>query len=128
MGFFSWIAQDTGESILNEHVCDQGGYMHDDKGNTYGPRYDGYGRFCGMDFYLLLALMNPEVFGEIDEDRLLHDDEYSDTIRSAAIHLSYNERIKIIAANLKWPNVTHNKEWEWRNERPKDCPNQGYFQ
>ena len=64
MGFFSWITQDTNESILN---CYCGGeqfpvFMLDDKGNVWEETsYGGYGIFGGKDYYELVAEMNADL-------------------------------------------------------------------
>ena len=74
MGFFSWITQDTNRSIANRH-SDKKTFsvtMTDDKGNKWTDSYyDGYGRFDGKDYYVLVAEMNrPEQCnGELDHDR-----------------------------------------------------------
>ena len=61
MGFFSWITQDTGESIANTYSSRRtfSVTMTDDKGNRWVEKdYDGYGVFDGKDFYELLDEMN----------------------------------------------------------------------
>ncbi|MHC4422702.1 MAG: hypothetical protein ACYS1E_19235, partial [Planctomycetota bacterium] len=61
MGMFSWLTNDTGESVTNRYT-DEGAlpvYLHDNKGNVwYEPDYEGYGEFGGMDYYELIAKMN----------------------------------------------------------------------
>lgn len=109
MGFFSWKTQDTNKSITN--VYSETGsfpvYMHDDKGNVYlEMEYDGYGVFGGVDYYVLLAQMNG-----------LED-------REQAISFAFNNETKDI---IKHPNLTETKDWQWRDEEPENCPNQGFF-
>jgi len=59
MGQFSWFTQDT-----NRQICSTKGYqtkvfMVDNKGIHYPEsNYEGYGVFCGKDYYVLLAEMN----------------------------------------------------------------------
>ena len=60
MGQFSWITQDTFESIRNNlKGYKSRAFMHDNKGNVWEEKeYEGYGVFGGKDFYQLLAEMN----------------------------------------------------------------------
>jgi len=107
MGQFSWITQDEQESIREKYGCPVGhlttAYMHDNKGNVWEENeYDGYGRFGGKDFYELLAEMNG-----LDSDRDL------------GINLSFSNKPHIS------PNLTRNKDWEWKDEKPESDPNQG---
>lgn len=58
-GQFSWMTQDTGEQIGSERQNTIDVYMYDNKGNKWKEtKYDGYGRFGGMDYYDLVATMN----------------------------------------------------------------------
>jgi hypothetical protein len=106
MGVFSWITQDTKKSIAvgEQKII----YMLDNKGNIYKEDwYGGYGVFGGKDYYELLAEMNG--FKTRNEGI---DLEYS---------LSNNE--------VLYPNLVEDiTAWgEWKNERPRTCPHQGYF-
>jgi len=120
MGMFSWIAADTGTSISN---CESAYgalpvYMHDDKGNVwFEAEYEGYGVFGGKDYFELLAEMNGL------EGREAAIDLECDIIRKAAGLFSSAELLK----EVKFPNLTEEKEWKWVNAIPKDCPDQGYF-
>lgn len=38
--------------------------------------------------------------------------------------IDYNKEFK----NLKYPNFYENKELKWKNKKPKECPNQGFFE
>ena len=109
MGFFSWITQDTKVSLNNIHSYQATkikAYMSDDKGNFwFEPNYDGYGVFAGKDYYELLAEMNGK------------------TTRDEGIDLDF----KSGRTDLKYPNINENYHTEWKNERPTDCPYQGYF-
>ena len=108
MGFFSWITQDTNESIANSssYRSTFTVYMTDDKGNKWKEdNYEGYGVFGGKDYYELLAEMNGE------------------TTRNYEINLEYGKDHK----EVKFPNLSQNKNWKWINEKPKNCPDQGYF-
>lgn len=108
MGFFSWITQDSDESIPNVYSS-QGTftvYMHDNKGNVWTePNYEGYGVFGGKDFYELLAEMNG----------------LTNTNRNEGISLSFSGKPHFS------PNLTIDKEWEWINQAPTTCEYQGYF-
>jgi len=120
------------------------------------PKYKGYGVFAGKDFYELLAEMNiPNIKGSTDERRsigirfsfgttaiknkktgeilkanginfsswmqkLLHGMSANDSVKSGEW-----ERISI-KEPYNSPNLTRNPDWEWRNEEPKDDPNQGW--
>lgn len=106
MGFFSWKTQDTDKSIANVHsnrepffVC-----MHDNKGNIWTETsYDGYGEFGGKDFYELLAEMNGL------------------STREQGIDLAYSDKPYLS------PNLVESITWEWINEAPKTCDEQGFF-
>jgi hypothetical protein len=107
MGFFSWLTQDTDESIANNYSNNPvfTVFMRDNNGNIWKEdNYEGYGVFGGKDFYELLAEMNG-----------LGDD------RSAGITLVYsgNEYLS--------PNLNRDETIEWTNSEPETCPYQGYF-
>jgi len=115
MGQFSWITQDTFESIRNNvegrEARKAKAFMHDNKGNIWEEKnYEGYGVFGGKDFYQLLAEMNnlEGLTGDVDNDRNL------------GIDLAYGNKPYIS------PNLTRRKEWTWTWKSPKECPNQGW--
>ena len=61
MGFFSWMTDDTHDSIANIHqevVKPFTVYMKNYSTVWKEPAYDGYGKFGGKDIYLLLGEMN----------------------------------------------------------------------
>ena len=115
MGLFSWLTQDTNESI----PCQDNGsrdlitvIMSDNKGNTWTElTYQGYGVFGDKDFFVLMAEMNGITEGTDDEKR------------DKAIDLYYGENTE----GVKYPNLNRHLASKWKNERPKDCPDQGYF-
>lgn len=106
MGFFSFITQDTDESISNIYsnrgtffVC-----MHDNQGNIWTEQnYEGYGVFGDKDYYELLAEMNGL------------------KTRAEGIELAFSGK------SCLFPNLTESIEWTWRNEEPQTCEYQGYF-
>lgn len=107
MGFYSFKTQDTSRSIPSRYSSRKTFkvYLHDNLGNVYTEdNYEGYGTFGGMDFYDLVAKMNGLA------------DRY-DAIR--AYHGG--------ADGLIYPNLSESADWQWRNERPSECPDQGYF-
>ena len=108
MGFFSWNTQDTKRSIAN-HYSDMPVFtvfMFDDKGNKWQEdNYDGYGEFGGKDYFELLAEMNG-----------------LEPNRDLGIDLFYDKSKTCIT-----PNLAEDPNWQWINEAPEDCPNQGYF-
>lgn len=112
MGQFSWLTQDTNESIR----CNVSGrkakaYMHDDKGNVWEElNYEGYGMFGGKDFYELLAEMN-------GGDKVTED---PDKKREIGIDLFYS------SSKYLSPNLIRNKKWTWIPEEPMSCPYQGW--
>ena len=111
MGFFSWKTNDTNKSIANTYSNRPTFtvYMHDNKGNTYKEdNYEGYGVFGDKDFYVLLAEMNG-----------IEGDDY--TKRKKGIDLCFSNKPYLS------PNLTEDPEWQWRNEVPDDCREQGYF-
>jgi hypothetical protein len=118
MGFFSWITQDTKQSILNKHTgLEFPVMMTDNKGNRWiEDNYNGYGMFGGKDYYVLIAEMNDSP--EVNPDDSLEINK----IREKGIDLYFSERKDIL-----YPNLTEDMQWTWRNERPDDCPNQGFF-
>lgn len=131
MGFFSFIAQDTNRTV---YIADYGPkqtrtyYLKDNKGNTWKEtQYEGYGVFGGMDFYLLVAIMNKNILNvDIDYSTVvsLGEDavEELDDIRDMAIDLCDKPVPEAV-----FPNISESRSWEWRNELPKNCPNQGMF-
>ena len=106
MGFFSWITQDTKESIPSKYserntipVT-----MTDDKGNKWHEAYyEGYGVFGGKDFYELLAEMNGK------------------TTRDEGIDIAFSDEPH------KQPNLNRSETQEWENTHPEMCEAQGYF-
>ena len=113
MGQFSWITQDTGESIRNNGSVERKrkAFMHDNKGNIWEEKdYEGYGVFGGKDFYQLLAEMNKSegLTGDVNKDREL------------GIDVFFGDKSFIS------PNLTRNKEWIWVNNSPQHDPNQGW--
>ena len=128
MGFFSWKTMDTDESIPNVYSNKPAFKVTliDDKGNKWTETaYDGYGIFGGMDYYVLLAEMNRELLENIEGAKLNFND--TETVRDMGISLEFhgNEAVK---KQITWPNFVRNPDrWEWKNEQPKTCPNQGYF-
>lgn len=107
MGFFSWVTQDSEESISNKYsasgAIDQV-FLHDNKGNVWTEKdYEGYGVFGGMPFYKLMGEMNGVSW---DEALDLESRPKPDTL---------------------FPNLTRHKDWEWVNKCPANCPAQGYF-
>ena len=106
MGFFSWKTQDTRRSISNVDST-RGSFfvaMHDNKGNIWTEtEYDGYGEFGGKDYYELLAEMNGL------------------TTRVEGIELAFSKKPCL------YPNLTESVQWNWVNEEPEHCDDQGYF-
>ena len=115
MGQFSWITQDTKESIRESYGCGSkrktSAWMHDNKGRKWHEEsYEGYGVFGGKDYYVLLAEMN----GIPRENLTIH--EY----RSKGIDLAFS------GEHYLAPNLTRKEDWEWIDEEPMHCPNQGW--
>ena len=118
MGFFSWYTQDSGESIANNYSSRPTFpvFMVDDKGNKWREdNYEGYGVFGGKDYYELLAEMNGIATGDPEKDR------------QAGIDLAFKDSPAGDNINCKHPNLVEDPNWEWRNDYPESCPNQGYF-
>ena len=117
MGQFSWKTQDNNQTIRNNggqsasSKRKRKAYLHDNKGNQWEELdYEGYGVFGGKDYYVLLAEMNNAegLTGNVDTDR------------GIGIDLAFGKNAII------YPNLTRNKEWEWINSEPPNCPNQGW--
>ena len=111
MGFFSWMAQDTGDSISNSYSI-RGALpsvtMSDNKGNKWTETdYEGYGVFGGKDYYELLDEMN----GGNGE-------------RGNGISLEFAEPPKL---GIIYPNLNEDKSINWVDKKPETCPNQGFF-
>jgi hypothetical protein len=117
MGMFSWLTNDTGESVTNRYA-EEGAlpvYLYDNEGNVWHePDYDGYGEFGGMDYYELLAKMNG----------LKTRDEGIDLECDSLVYMpeSLDE-----AKEVLFPNIAESDRWQWVNEPPERCPNQGFF-
>jgi hypothetical protein len=113
MGFFSWLTQDTNRSIPSAYSIRTPFpvTMTDDKGNKWTENeYEGYGDFGGKDYYELLSEMNG---GPSD--------------RSEGIRMAFEGDQRGYNPNVKHPNLSENPNWEWRNNIPVCCPDQGYF-
>lgn len=107
MGFFSWLTQDTNESIASNYSDRETFtvFMRDNKGNVWmEDNYEGYGVFGGKDFYELLAEMN-----ELGNDR------------GDGITLAFSGKPYIS------PNLNRDETIEWVDSEPETCPFQGYF-
>lgn len=109
MGFYSFKTQDTNRSIPSRYSSRATFkvFMHDNEGNVYPEtNYEGYGTFGGVDYYDLVAKMNG-LADRYDAIRAYHSLKPDD--------------------GLLYPNLSESEDWQWRNERPEDCPDQGYF-
>ena len=106
MGFFSWITQDTGESIANTY-SNRPTFpvtMTDDKGNQWDEHdYEGYGVFGGKDYYELLDKMNGG---------------YGD--RNRGIDLAFGDE------PFKAPSLSRCGDY-YEGDKPERCPDQGFF-
>ena len=131
--------------------------MTDHNNNRWFEKnYDGYGVFGGKDFFELVAEMNNqktrqqgiEIYYGLNGIKNIHTNkifvqgfgkdkdfmnwEY-DTISligcSANVLLQTGDwvKIKILDADAKFPNLTEDFYWKWKNEKPQDCINQGFF-
>jgi hypothetical protein len=106
MGFISWKTQDTKRSIANAYSSRAtfSVVMTDDQGNQWQEdEYDGYGEFGGKDFYELLAEMNGK------------------KTRDEGIDIAFGDK------PYKSPNLTESTSWQWVDEPPEVCYDQGYF-
>ena len=130
MGFFSWKTQDTNESISNRYSNreTQRVYMLDGDGHVWiEENYEGYGRFGGKDFYVLLAEMN----GFKDEYPLYEEypEDYEEEARSYGIDLAVrNNDSGDHTEGVKYPNLV-SKEigWVYDSRGAESCEYQGYF-
>lgn len=126
MTHFSWVTQNSNRSIIitgygtKKFPC-RSVYMWDNKGRRWKEsEYEGYGIFGGKDFYVLLAEMNFEYKPEITDEKKRND---GTKIYFPDVNKLYEE--KILKTDFIFPNLTDCKEWDWRNEKPRMCPNQG---
>ena len=131
MGIFSWIAQDSNRSVKVHYKNRRKNvyYLWDNEGNCWKEdEYWGYGVFNGKDYFVLLYEMNlpPECKLEMKEKikelekRDDVDDEDFNEIRQKGIKMYYSNDKTIL-----FPNITESVNWDWINEKPKDCPKQG---
>ena len=107
MGFFSFLTEDTKESIQiylsNKPTIV---YMKDNMNNIWiETNYKGYGMFGDKDIFLLFGEMN-----NLPDDRLLCINEW------------YNDSKKYY-----YPVLVSNKDYKWSNIKPTFCEYQGYF-
>lgn len=118
MGLFSWHTIDTDRSIC----CDGNRlyktftvYLHSSvsyKGQTKWKEdtYQGYGIFGGVDYYVIMALMN----GKDGDDEFL---------RYVGVELYYSGK-----QGLKYPVLTECEEWNGGfDKKPRECEAQGFF-
>ena len=78
MGFFSWMASDTGKSIANKYSNRPTFTVHmiTEDGRVFTePNYEGYGVFGGKDFYALAAELNGFTAEDDDKTRNLFFDK-----------------------------------------------------
>ena len=131
MGVFSWITQDTNKSIA---IADNpGGRSHfavtmtDHKGNKWREyAYDGYGIFGGMDYYVLVAQMNPSLHAEAEKEINNKAKQFVEnpiSLRDIGIEIAFGN----YADEAKFPNLTENHNHGWVDNKPEDCEYQGYF-
>lgn len=119
MGYFSWIAQDSNDSIIivgygNKQFPSKTVYMWDNEGRRWREdQYDGDGIFGGKDYYILLAEMN----NAFDINMYISEDEK----RDYGLLLEGQKDMEII-----YPNLTHCSIWEWKLKEPENCPYQGF--
>lgn len=67
--------------------------------------------FGGVDYYVVLALMNGH-----------SESEDKEALRSAGIDLYFKN-----SYGTKYPALTECKEWNDFDKKPRDCDDQGYF-
>lgn len=114
MGFFSFITQNTDESIANVHSSEMTipVYLIDNKGNRYfESEYQGYGEFGGKDIFELIAEMNGK------------------KTRDEGIKIYYNEETYNTPLLLELTQYMEEEIIELReaNTKIQRCENQGFF-
>ena len=129
MGQFSWLAEDSGNSILiyryvpKHYEGTTTHYMWDNKGNVWIENsYEGYGIFGGKDYYVLLAEMNNTYGPDVDEE----------IKRLDGISIEFSRKKTYIGKDGKicdyyFPNLTESSSWKWVNIQPQSCENQGCY-
>lgn len=124
MGLFSFHTADTNRSIC----CDSSRYKTFSVylvGNVEYPstgkkihqedKYQGYGVFGGVDFYVLFGIMNG----------MEYDTEKHDSFRSSAIDVYYSSSY---GSGHLYPQLVEDPDYLVDfSVKPEDCENQGYF-
>ena len=107
-GQFSWMTQDTEQQIGSERQNTIDVYMYDNEGNQYyEKKYDGYGKFGGMDYYALLAKMN----GYSDEDLSKKGME----MRDLGIDLAFKKlKTKAKGGKVLFPALVTDGKYNWK--------------
>ena len=109
MGFFSFLTNDTHESVSNKY-SDRGPlevYLHDDKGNVWHePDYDGYGVFGGKDYYELMAEMNGMDTSSRERARII-------AIEADCDYMERRWSQDDPPPDINFPQITRSKEWKW---------------
>jgi len=122
MGFFSWLTQDTDESIPSKYSNRDtiNVTMYDDKGNSWTEKnYEGYGIFDGKDYHELLAEMND--FGPGNDYDLTFDEK-----REVGIDLYFHGDDTVIYPQLYSNSYLRVDELNFK-EQPENCECQGFF-
>lgn len=133
MGFFSYITQDTKESVTNQYYegtpCaphTKTAYIIDHLGNAYGGVYDGYGRFMTRKVFKesrkIWELMDTAQTNE--EKRKVYDQYTSYLENNSYTYDDINDKCLLQG---KCANIVKNPMSKWVNKEPKGCPHQGWF-
>lgn len=120
MGFFSFMTTDTNKSIPNIWSNRRPFTVHmvDDKGNVWTEdNYDGYGKFGGKDYYILVAEMNGFIDESDEEKRTLGIEMFCDV--TSRENMKSDHRI--------FPSLLSEDNNFWWDTLPQDCEFQGYF-
>ena len=137
-GQFSWITQDSGEQIGSERENTIDVWMFDNKGGKwYERKYQGYGEFGGMDYYILLAKMNGYTEDNMGDAIKKHKirvfgNKPTDALRQIGIDLAFNKMPTLDKGRKTlFPALVANPRFNWKQhdftKEAESDPDQSWY-
>lgn len=140
-GQFSWYTIDTQRQIGSERENTILVYMYDNKGNKFAEKkYEGYGVFGKMDYFILLADMNGYNSDNADEAVSNHNltvygkKDADEMLRTIGISLAHGQnKIKSLSnKKVLFPALVEDPKFNYKRhdftKEPDSDPNQSWFQ